>query len=121
METAGGSIEVFKAGGYVEAETAGGGILVELIEVDKGRDMHCYLETSGGDVRVILPASMKATIDAEVRIEGWSRAKYDIYSDFALDIQKDEGRRISGQGQINGGGHLIKLSASNGNIHIEKQ
>ena len=121
VETAGGGIRVRNARGYVEAETAGGGIEVELAEVDGGVDMHCYLETSGGDVRVVLPARMKATVDAEVQINGWSQAEYDIYSAFPLQVRKDKGRRVSAEGDINGGGHLLKLSTENGDIHIEKK
>lgn len=121
VETAGGSIQVRDAHGYVEAETAGGGIEVGLADVGKGVDMHCYLETSGGDVRVVLPAGMAATVDAEVQINGWSQAEYDIYSAFPLQVRRDRGRRIRAGGEINGGGHLLKLSTENGDIHIEKR
>jgi len=118
-ETSGGSITVRGALAAVEAETAGGSIEVELLA--GGGDRHCSLETSGGDVRLYLPTKIKATVDAEVRIEGWRKADYGIYSDFDLDIKKDEGRRVTARGKINGGGSLLRLRTTNGDIHIERK
>ncbi len=121
VATAGGSIRVREAHGYVEAETAGGNVEVVLAAVEKGRDMHCDLETAGGDVRVVLPEKMQATVDADIRIDEWSGAQYDIYSDFLLTVRRDKERWVGAKGEINGGGHLLKLSTDNGNIHIEKR
>jgi len=120
LNTSGGSIQVKGAQGAVEAETAGGGIDVELLP--GGGDRHCTLETAGGDINISLPGNMKATVDAELRIQtrDWSSKDYDIYSDFDLEIEKKEGREISARGKINGGGNMVRLRTTNGDIRIEK-
>ena len=64
---------------------------------------------------------MQATVDADIRIDEWSGAQYDIYSDFLLTVRRDKKRWVGAKGEINGGGHLLKLSTENGNIHIEKR
>ena len=43
---------------------------------------------------------------------------YRIYSDFPLVIKGENSNRITGRGDINGGGDLIKLRTMNGDIHI---
>ena len=121
VETSGGSITVRGAQGAVEAETSGGGIDVEMLP--GSGDRHCTLETAGGDINLILPGDFKATVDAELRIQkgGWSSKDYDIYSDFTLDIKKKEGRQISARGKVNGGGNMVRLRTTNGDIRIEKR
>lgn len=121
LHTSGGNITVRGAQGAVEAETAGGGVAVELLP--GGGDRHCTLETVGGDITLSLHGDIKATVDAELRIQkrGWSNKDYDIYSDFQLDIKKEEGRRISARGKINGGGNMMHLRTTNGDIRIEKR
>ncbi len=119
--TSGGSISVRGAAGAVEAETAGGDIEVEMLPGNG--DRHCTLETAGGDITLSLPGDLKANVDAELRIQkrGWSNKDYDIYSDFKLDIDKKEGRLISARGKINGGGNMVRLRTTNGDIRIEKR
>jgi hypothetical protein len=80
-------------------------------------------ETAGGGINISLPSDMKATVDAELRIQkrGWSSKDYDIYSDSKLDIDKKEGDLISARGKINGGGNMVRLRTTNGDINIEKR
>ncbi len=121
-KTSGGGIDIKGARGHIEAKTAGGGIEAELAIADPEVDTHCTLETAGGDVTIYLPAELKATIDAELRIEGRSHREYEIISDFPIEIEG--GRRmkkIVGDGDINGGGDLIKLRTTNGDIEIKKR
>ena len=123
VKTSGGSIDVENARGYIEAETAGGSIKAELVIADKEVDTHCTLESSGGNVIIYLPAELAATIDAELRIQRRARRNYKIISDFPIEIEGDEKgtRRITGQGAINGGGDLIQLRTTNGDIEIRKR
>ena len=121
VKTSGGGIDIENARGYIEAKTAGGGIEAELAIADPEVDTHCTLETSGGNVTIYLPAELKATIDAELRIEGRSQRKYEIISDFPIEIEGERGRKITGEGEINGGGDLIKLRTTNGDIEIRKR
>ena len=126
VETAGGSIEIEKARGAIDARTDGGDVEAELIVSDAGIDTECYLKTSGGDVTIYLPENLAASIDAEIRLRdnnGWRDDDYRIFSDFDIEIDgEDSGRRgrVTGRGDLNGGGDLIRLNTTNGDIHIKK-
>lgn len=138
LETAGGSIRLSSANGQVSATTAGGGI--ELANLKRGvhaetaagpiraqwvssagfTDSH--LETSVGDIVVYLPSDMKATIKAAIELANGHR----IYSDFSgLKIVTEGGqwgpKEIYAEGNLNGGGPLLKVHTTNGNIEFRKR
>ena len=121
VKTAGGAIRIAKARGYIEAQTAGGGIEAELALADPAADTHCTLEAAGGDLVIRLPAELAATVDAEIRVEGWRHRDYRIETDFPLEVSGLGTDRITAQGTLNGGGDLIKLRTSNGDIRIRKR
>ena len=121
VETSGGGIDVENAGGYIEARTRGGGITAELAVADPDVDTHCTLETSGGNVTIHLPADLQATVDADLRISGFPRRDYVITSDFPLEIKGEGTSRVTASGTINGGGDLIRLRTTNGDIEIKKR
>ena len=118
VQTAGGNVRIDSARGAIEAQTAGGSIEAKLLISEKKADTHCDLETIGGDVTIHLPGVLAATIDAELEIRRRVGGDYRIYSDFPLVIKDEDSNRISGRGDINGGGDLIKLRTTNGDIHI---
>ncbi|MFQ5630172.1 MAG: hypothetical protein ACE5I1_15495, partial [bacterium] len=69
---------------------------------------------------------LPAKIIAEIRLDRRNRRydRYDIYSDFPISKQKlEEDRReiIRGESEINGGGDVIHLVTSGGNIYIKKR
>ncbi len=103
FETSGGNIELRESDGKVYASTSGGDITVELKD-NKGVD----LSTSGGNLSVRLPK----TIAAEVRAEA---SGGDVSCDFPFEGKLREG---SLRGKINGGGNLIRLETSGGDIVI---
>jgi DUF4097 and DUF4098 domain-containing protein YvlB len=119
VRTSGGGIALTDIHGSIEAHTAGGGISADLAISDPDVDTHCTLETAGGDITISLPADLKATVDAELRLSS-ARRKYRITSDFPLDID-DSSRRIVAQGKLNGGGDLIRLRTTNGDIKIKQR
>lgn len=124
--TSGGDIELKNITGTIEASTAGGDVTAELNPSGKGES---NLKTSGGDIRLTLPASAKASIDAVIRIRdnGWNgsskRSKYEVRSDFPATTYDKDGDRdeIRARYQINGGGEVITLEATNGYIDIKKK
>ena len=115
-ETSGGSIEIRGARGAIEAETAGGDIEAELVLDSWEADTHCKLETSGGDIVFYMPAHLPATLDAELKVKRKAGGDYGIYSDFPLVVEGEGSKRITGWGEVNGGGDLIELGATDGDI-----
>ncbi|MBT4098999.1 MAG: hypothetical protein HOM68_29580 [Gemmatimonadetes bacterium] len=121
VSTGGGGITIDDARGYIEAKTGGGGIEATLLVDDPDVDTHCDLNSGGGDITIYLPAGLKATIDAEVRLRR-RRRTHTIESDFPLQIDGDPDRsdELTAHGSINGGGDLIRLRTTNGNIRIKQ-
>jgi DUF4097 and DUF4098 domain-containing protein YvlB len=125
-KTAGGDIDLEGIRGYVEARTAGGNIEAEITLADFKRDHHVEMVTAGGDLILTLPEKIPATVQAEIRMERWGDFK--IRSAFPLTITEEEGtgrrrgrRTLRAEGDLNGGGDLIRLETVNGDIVIRKR
>lgn len=118
VSTAGGSIEIGPTAGSVRAETSGGHIELVMAPVGAVANIPVELDTSGGDVTIHIPADHAASIDAQLRVSRRNRGDYGIYTDFPLTIQDENGSRVVGRGDINGGGATIELRTSNSDIHI---
>lgn len=128
ISTSGGDIELLDVKGGVYGKTAGGDITVEITLADFKVDHRTSLRTAGGEITLFIPAKLPATIRAEIEInDRWE--DYNIYSDFPLTSSSEAGgetRRsrsrkfIRSEGQINGGGDIIELFTTDGNIHIKK-
>jgi DUF4097 and DUF4098 domain-containing protein YvlB len=103
METSGGNIEIRGSTGKVNASTSGGNIRASLKD-NQGID----LSTSGGNISVELPK----TISADVRAEA---SGGDVSCDIEYSGKIKDG---SMKGKINGGGNLIRLETSGGDIVI---
>ncbi len=119
VETAGGSIDLFRLQSAVEAATAAGRILAE-INARRENFGASKLETSAGDVQVFLPPDLPLTIDAAID----EAAAHNILSDFPLRIegsQEDFAQRsLRGQGNLNGGGKVLRIRTVAGNIEIRR-
>jgi len=126
VSTSGGDIDLANIQGFIEGTTSGGDIEAEMTLKDFSKDHHVDLRSSGGDITVWLPEKLPATINAEIKLSGssWGDSDYDIYSDFSLEKEEQKsGKRVEAihsHGKINGGGDLINIQTSNGNIKILK-
>lgn len=125
--TSGGDISIGDAtGGGVTAKTSGGDIEAGLRAAVSELEEDWLLQSSGGELTIRIPEDLQASLEAEIQIgSSWfGRDKeYRIDSDFNLDEQDDggsNGRTIRATGDINGGGHLIRLKTSDGDIRIRK-
>lgn len=125
--TSGGDITIGDAtGGGVTAKTSGGDIEAGLRAAVSELEEDWLLQSSGGELTIRIPEDLQASLEAEIQIgSSWfGRDKeYRIDSDFNLDEQDDggrNGRTIRATGDINGGGHLIRLKTSDGDIRIRK-
>lgn len=123
-KTAGGDIDLQNITGSIKASTAGGNVKAELIPGGTGSS---ELQTAGGDIKLSIPATAKATIEATINLRddwGWgerSRKKYKITSDFKADNYDERDDEIHAVYKLNGGGESITLETSNGNIDIRKK
>jgi len=138
LETSGGSIRVASAKGVVRATTSGGGIrltglahgvtaktaagpIYAEFTAGKGSFSESSLETSVGDVIVYLPADLPVTVRATID----AAMGHHMISDFAeVKISPEGGewgpREIYGQGAINGGGPVLKIRTSAGNVELRR-
>ncbi|HEV8538255.1 MAG TPA: DUF4097 family beta strand repeat-containing protein [Bacteroidota bacterium] len=103
VETSGGNITFRRTDAVLYGETSGGDIRVEL-KGNKGID----LSTSGGNVIVNLPKTISGDVSAET-------SGGDVSCDFQFAGKLKEG---SLHGKINGGGNMIRLESSGGDIVI---
>jgi len=115
-ETGGGSIQLNGATS-VRAETAAGGIVVKLVSSSDARN-NSTLETTAGDITVYLANDLPITIRAAIEMANG----HTIRSDFNDIRVSSEGgswpgpRTVTAEGQLNGGGPVLKVRTSSGNI-----
>ena len=124
--TSGGEIDIRKAAASVTAKTSGGNVFVEMTPDDSSRSHSAKIFSSGGDLKLVIPAKMPAHIFAEIKIRQQVFGHhFTIHSDFPLKIRtlKKSGWRkeIQAVGEINGGGDQLELHTVNGNIDIRKK
>ncbi|MGA9529361.1 MAG: hypothetical protein WBS24_14695 [Terriglobales bacterium] len=134
VESAGGSIRLRSASGRVEAQTGGGsiqldgatsvkaetgagGIIVKLVSSSDVRS-NSTLETAAGDIKVYLANDLPITIRAEIEMANG----HSIHSEFSDIHVSNEGgnwpgpRSVTAEGQLNGGGPVLKVRTTSGNI-----
>lgn len=117
--TGGGSVELYNLTNGARVETGGGGITAEFLG---GRDFTgANLETPAGDVIVYLSDSLKATIKASVDVAGG----HGIRTDFPEIRVNSEGgeygpKSFYADGTLNGGGPVLRLHTTTGDIMIKK-
>jgi DUF4097 and DUF4098 domain-containing protein YvlB len=115
-ESAAGAIRVKGVRGPVRAYTASGSILAELLPGVELQDssLHALL----GDITVYIPSNVSVSIRAWNE-GGSGRGK--IVSDFPeIRVEPDRRGPAKAEGALNGGGPLLRISAS-GNIYLRRQ
>ncbi len=113
-ETGGGSIELYGVPG-ARAETGAGGIVAKFTSDQPFTPSS--LETNAGDITVYLSPSLRADIRASVDLANG----HEIRSDFSdIHIRTEGGdygpKTISADGRLNGGGPLLKVRTTTGDI-----
>ena len=107
-DTSGGGIKIEGAGDSVRADTSGGPVLVEFAP---GNGMGGTLSSSGGRVTAVVDPGVSLDIDA-------STSGGSVRTNVPLTI-RGEVSKSAIQGELNGGGALLKLRSSGGGIRIE--
>ncbi len=118
--TGGGSIEMWKLYQGARAQTGAGAITAEFLG-GKGAFSDSILRTAAGDVIVYLGSSLPCTIHASAEMASGQG----IRSEFSdIKITQEGGqygpRTVSADGSINGGGNLLKIRTTIGQIDIRK-
>jgi DUF4097 and DUF4098 domain-containing protein YvlB len=117
-ETGGGSIHLDGVPS-VRAETAAGGIVAKLISSGAART-DSMLETTAGDITVYLADNLQVSVRASIELANG----HTIRSDFSDIRVSSEGgswpgpRSVTAEGQLNGGGSVLKVRTTSGNINL---
>jgi len=110
--TTNGGVHLNDVGGKVVARSVNGGLHVELSDGWQGQGVEA--ETTNGGVHVELPDQLDAHLEASTVNGG-------IHSDLP-GVGRQEGRRRSNGGRISvdlgRGGPVLRLSTTNGGVHI---
>jgi DUF4097 and DUF4098 domain-containing protein YvlB len=108
LATSGGDLTIENVAGAVHGNTSGGAIRATFSELSE----EVRLETSGGGITARIPSNAAFDLDAETSGGGAS-------SELPVTVAgKAEHDHL--KGTVNGGGKLVRLSTSGGNIHVEK-
>jgi len=108
LKTSDGSVRVQGATRTVQAQSSDGDIAVSFSAAPDG---DCRLQTSDGSVRVEVGADMALNVDGKT---GDGRIKSE------LPVSGEQSKRRL-RGEINGGGPLLSLRTSDGDIALEKK
>jgi hypothetical protein len=112
VSTSGGNIDIGSVEGTVHADTSGGNVRAQIRGPLKG---DCKLGTSGGQVRVVVDKTAAFDLDAATSGGGVDAAG------LTITIEKGGSGKSRLAGKVNGGGPLLKLRTSGGDIDIESR
>jgi hypothetical protein len=127
LSTSGGDIHVDRAGGEADLSTSGGNIVIKSV---LGR---VTASTSGGDIRAAIAGPLKGdckltTSGGEVEVAVDKSAAFDLKAHTSggdvdaagvtISIEQGGLRKSSLVGKVNGGGPLLALGTSGGDIRI---
>jgi TonB family protein len=126
VESSAGSICLTRVAGAVRAATAGGSITA-WINPDSPTDngtVHLagasQLSSGDGDIVVFLPRNLAANIEASVESGGARHIEADPALRLTLDTPANRnGGPLHAATVLNGGGPLLKLRTTAGNIHLQ--
>jgi DUF4097 and DUF4098 domain-containing protein YvlB len=121
IETGGGSIHIGPVRGGVRAETGAGAIMAKLAS-GGAPFTDSKLETQMGDIIVYVPEGLGVNVRAAVE----AARSYGIRSEFGeLKITRPAGtmgpREFYAEGSLNGGGPLLHVHTTAGNIEIKRE
>ena len=121
IETGGGSIHIGPVRGGVRAETGAGAIMAKLAS-GGAPFTDSKLETQVGDIIVYVPDGLGVNVRAAVE----AARSYGIRSEFGeLKITSPSGnmgqREYYAEGSLNGGGPILHVHTTAGNIEIKRE
>jgi len=116
-ETGSGRIELGRISGGVKAETGAGGIIAEIAA---GNFAESELDSPAGDVIVYLSPQLAAEIRANIEAASGHTIRSE-FSEIKITTEGDWGpKTVWAEGRLNGGGPVLKVSTSSGNIEFRR-
>jgi len=117
-QTGSGSIHCFRVVHSVRAETGAGGITAEFMTMN-GKFSDSTLETGVGDIIVYLPSDLKVSVHAIIDVATSRDAIRSELPGLRISSEGEYGpREMSAEGDLNGGGPMLKLHTSTGKIQF---
>jgi hypothetical protein len=118
--TGGGSVELWKIGQGAYVETGGGAITVQFVG-GRNQFRESYLHTTLGNIVAYLPRDLGVNVHASTELAsgGGIRSTFN-----GLAISSEGGqygpKSMFGEGQLNGGGPILRLRTTVGQIEIKQ-
>lgn len=121
VSTGGGNLELYKLMQGAKASTGAGSITAEFSGTPSNAQGYSLLETSAGDVVVYVSPQAKLNVKAVIQ----TAFGHKISSDFPeLKVTTEGGdwgpKTVYAEGGLNGGGPLLKVRTTIGNIYIRR-
>jgi len=118
--TGGGSVELYKVGESAQVETGAGAITVQFVAgQDKFKDS--LLHTAAGNVIVYLPGNLGVSVHASTEL---ANGKGIVSAFPGVAISSEGGnygpKSMFGEGQLNGGGPILRIRTTIGQIDIRR-
>ena len=117
--TSAGDVELSGVAAPITARTSVGDVEIEITATSFSTDPAIQLRTSHGDIELVLPPDLQASIRARVEGYGGMSGDEEIRSDVPLTREGGDGEPLRATGTMNGGGPTIELETSGGSIRIE--
>jgi DUF4097 and DUF4098 domain-containing protein YvlB len=116
-ESAAGGIRLIDVFGELRASTARGDVVAQLLKDKRLKDSS--LSTNSGDITVLIPSNLAVTVKA--RNESMIRLNA-IISEFPEIRMESRAPQVAvAEGDLNGGGPLLRIAARNGTIYLRRQ
>jgi Toastrack DUF4097 len=117
-ETGSGRMDLGRVSGGVKAETGAGGIAVEIAADANFADSE--LESPAGDVIVYLSPQLGAVIRASIDAASGHTITSDCPEIHVTTEGGDWAKSVWAEGRLNGGGPVLKVKTSTGNIEFRR-
>jgi hypothetical protein len=114
-ESGAGGVRLGNILGGMQVSTMMGSILANFLG---GKPSDSFLASGDGDITVLIPSNVGVTIRAESEMADTLRR---IVSEFPGIPVRRQGAHIVADGPVNGGGPLLRISATQGTIFIKRE
>jgi len=114
-ESSAGAVRLGTILGSMQVSTMMGSILADLVGA---KPADSFLASGDGDITVLIPSNVGVNIRAE---SGMADTIRRIVSEFPGIPVRRQGNEIVAEGPVNGGGPLLRISATQGTIFIKRQ